>query len=62
MMTKTRTSTEAGGVIRDTFQCNWYTPWLCEECDYPDCASFFEEGVKVEDEVEVDNQLKLFEI
>lgn len=58
MTMKTRTSTEAGGAI----SCGWYCDWLCEECDYPDCASFFEEGVKVEDEVEVDNQLKLFEI
>lgn len=41
-------------------ECLWYCQWLCEECDYPDCASYMAPEVKVEVEVSECKQLKLF--
>ena len=42
-------------------RCGWYSEWLCEECDWPECASYIAEDV--EDKKETENkQLNLFDI
>ena len=42
-------------------ECRWYSEWLCEVCDWPDCASYIAEDGEDKKEIEC-KQLNIFDI